>query len=206
MLAVLLLAAISRSCRALAIAGPSFSAVARGLPSIGAIVTLALSRNSKIGAPRRGTSSANGCGSGWHAPKDMTAMAAVARMARRAAPLIAKARRRWPADRARKRRRTGSGRALGAGRIRREHNCRETAPVGALAAQAAAPVAEEIRRLGGGVAPGTLDRRDAGPSEPVLDIVRQIEHEMTGPGASLEGETAGQVFGEEPLRKFRPHL
>ena len=69
MLAVLSLAAISRSCRALAIAGPSFSAVARGSPSIGAIATLVLSRNCKIGAPRRGTSSANGCGSGWQ-PKD----------------------------------------------------------------------------------------------------------------------------------------
>jgi hypothetical protein len=59
------LAAISRSCNAFAIAGPSFSAVARGSPSIGAIATLELSRKAKIDAPRRGTSSANGCGSGW---------------------------------------------------------------------------------------------------------------------------------------------
>jgi hypothetical protein len=65
MLAVFSLAAISRSCSALAIAGPSFSAVARGSPSIGAIVILVLSRKSRIGAPRRGTSPANGCGSGW---------------------------------------------------------------------------------------------------------------------------------------------
>jgi hypothetical protein len=65
MLAVLSLAAISRSCNALAIAGPSLSAVARGSPSIGAIATLELSGKASIGAPRRGTSSANGCGSGW---------------------------------------------------------------------------------------------------------------------------------------------
>jgi hypothetical protein len=77
MLAVLSLAAISRSCKALAIAGPSFSAVARGSPSIGAIATLVLSRKSSIAAPRRGTSLANGCGSGWQpaigSPKANTA-------------------------------------------------------------------------------------------------------------------------------------
>src|SRR5215469_7659536 len=67
MLAVVSLAAISRFCRAVARAAPSFSAVARGMPSIGAIVTLALSRNVSIGEPGGGTSPAKGCGSGWQA-------------------------------------------------------------------------------------------------------------------------------------------
>src|SRR6516164_1444175 len=69
MLAVVSLAAISRFCRAVASAAPSFSAVARGTPSIGAIVTLALSRNVSIGEPGGGTSPAKGCGSGWQADR-----------------------------------------------------------------------------------------------------------------------------------------
>src|SRR6516165_2468110 len=69
MLAVVSLAAISRFCKAVASAAPSFSAVARGTPSIGAIVTLALSRNVSIGEPGGGTSPAKGCGSGWQADR-----------------------------------------------------------------------------------------------------------------------------------------
>src|SRR5262245_1405491 len=65
MLAVLSLAATSRSCSALAIAGPSFSAGARGVPSLGAIVTVAPSFRANIGEPLRGTSSAKGRGKGW---------------------------------------------------------------------------------------------------------------------------------------------
>src|SRR6516164_1498390 len=75
MLAVVSLAAISRFCRAVASAAPSFSAVARGTPSIGAIVTLALSRNVSIGEPGGGTSPAKGCGSGWQADRARIAAA-----------------------------------------------------------------------------------------------------------------------------------
>ena len=64
MLAVRSLAAMSRFCNAFAIAGASFSAVARGPPLSGAIATLALSRKVSIGEPGFGTSSAKGCGSG----------------------------------------------------------------------------------------------------------------------------------------------
>src|SRR5215471_10669241 len=98
MLAAFSLAAISRSCNALAIAGPSFSAVARGAHSIGAIVTLALSRRSKTGAPRRGTSSANGWGNGWHAVIS-SVVTTDASAYRQRTPVITTAAHRWPTDR-----------------------------------------------------------------------------------------------------------
>src|ERR1700694_6029791 len=79
MLAVLSLAGISRCCSALAIAAPSFSAVTRGVPSTGAIVTLTLSRRVSIGDPGRGASSANGCGRGWQAAAARTAAMAARR-------------------------------------------------------------------------------------------------------------------------------
>src|SRR5689334_20745275 len=157
MLAVLSLAAISRSCNALAIAGPSFSAVARGSPSTGVIVTLALSRNANIGAPRRGTSSANGWGSGWHPAADSTNASGT------------------------RRRRSG---ADGIGRKRNlvtERDRRERPAIDRFALLTGTPIAEELPLFGDCVASGALDGCDPGAGQPVLDIARQIEHEVPGP-------------------------
>src|SRR5271166_3854015 len=181
MLAVLSLAAISRSCNALAIAGPSFSAVARGNPSTGAIATLVLSGNAKIGAPRRGTSSANGCGSGWQPA------------AGNRKPSGATRRRIW---------RNGIERTCG---LITKRDRRERASVGWLAAQASTAIAEEMLILGNRVVSGTLDSRDTSSGKAVLDIAGQIEHEVAGPQCRNEEGCARSVL-RESLREFRPDL
>src|SRR5215813_11117207 len=179
MLAVLSLAATSRSCSALAIAGPSFSAVARGVPSMGAIVTLALSFSANIGDPLRGTSSAKGRGKGWQPAIHKAAVTA-------AAPTVA-----WKA--AVRRRQIQSDNALcarhsrfGCSRSALERNCREATAVHAFATQAAAPITEKAFLLGRRIVSGARDHCDTRPNQPALNIARQIEHEMPSPRGRRE--------------------
>src|SRR6516225_9656662 len=186
MLAVLSLAAISRCCSALAIAGLSFSAVARGIPSIGAIVTLALSCNVSMGEPRTGTSSANGCGSGWQPATSMAAAAAMRGECRRREPVMraAACRDSWIAKESGAR---GVIRTPALLLVERDGG--EPAPVCALTAQAGAPIAEETRLLDNRIVRSALHRSNLGPNEPMFDIAWQIEHEI--PGAQCRRELVG---------------
>src|SRR5271165_17636 len=191
MLAVLSLAAISRSCSALAIAGPSFSAVARGTPSIGAIATLALSRNAKIGAPRRGTSSANGCGSGWQPAAGSRAVSNTPRSRIGPnEPLKSKDRRVCP---------KASG-------LITKRDRRESTTIGALALQTGTPIAEETLIFSNRVVNSTRYGDDAGAAQPALDIARQVEPEMAGPHCRREVSRTPRVLREKLLREFRPDL
>src|ERR1700730_7083748 len=180
------------------------------MPSMGAIVTLALSRRTSMGEPRRGTSSANGCGSGWQPTISRTAAAAVPRLRRGVVPIIRAAAHSRPAEEAK----TMMDEALTpeltnlrrAASLLLEHDCGEPAPIGVLATQAAAPIAEEPLFLGNGVIMGLLHRPDSRLSEPMLDIARQIEHEMAGAHGWREVRFAGGILREKSLWKFPPDL
>src|SRR5437899_12510367 len=156
MLAVLSLAGISRCCSALAIAAPSFSAVARGVPSTGAIVTLMLSRRVSIGDPGRGASFANGCGNGWQAAATRTAAIAACRQCVPRIPVIRRGRSPLSLE-------GGSG---------------KPAAVSPFAPQTGAPVTEKLRLFGDGVLTNDINRCHPGPSKTVGDVTLQIEQEM----------------------------
>src|SRR5262245_19312644 len=176
MLAVLSSAAISRSWSALAIAGPSFSAVARGRPSIGAIATLLLSRNARIGAPCRGTSSANGCGSGWQLAIDSSEATSPPRS------------------------------QIGGSNSIAERDCRECAAIHPLATQTGTPITEEIRVIGSCIASRAFDVRYAGASQPALNIARQVKHQIAGSQRGRKMRCAGRVVRQEWMQEFRPDL
>src|SRR6185437_5207761 len=75
-----------------------------------------------------------------------------------------------------------------------------------LAFQTGAPIAEEARLLGDGVAGGTLDRADAGGDEAALDVAGDVEHEMARPPRRSEEIAIVGILGEKACREFRPDL
>src|SRR5262249_18881740 len=142
-----------------------------------------LSRSDNIGEPRGGTSSANGCGKGWQLATNKTVTAARLRANRRRIALITVAGRRsslGPGNGTRRHETNGPRAADEAMRLFAEHDHGEAAPVSPFTAQAGASIAEKAPLLGDRVMRSTRDDRNPGPSEPVLDVARQIEHEMAG--------------------------
>src|SRR6266404_6660890 len=87
-----------------------------------------------------------------------------------------------------------------------QHDRGEPAPVGGLATQAATPIAEEPLFLCNGVVIGLLHGPDSRVSEPMLDIARQIEHEMAGAHGRCEVRFAGRILREKSLWKCLPDL
>ncbi len=187
MLAVRSLAAMSRFCSASAIAGASFSAVARGPPLSGAIATRG---GVAQGQHRRARL--------WHVVGEGMRQRLAGRQQQQPPRARLPARRRGHslhqqnaggerAEEAERQKQDQIGHrgsdiiAIAPPASAVEHDRREAAAEDRLAAQAGATIAEETLLLGDGVAMRRirpLPRRE--PGEAALDIARKVEHEMAG--------------------------
>src|SRR5262249_47855321 len=87
-----------------------------------------------------------------------------------------------------------------------EHDCREAAPISAFPAQATAPIAEEKPISGNGAARNPLHDPDPGTKEPVFDIARQVEHEMTNTSRCSEVRHARRIRRVKALRELGSDL